>query len=58
MITYISRTPTIGFPDYTTVWQDGDRLVVWGRLRFGRSDFGVNRARVEAWLKALQAQSG
>ncbi len=58
MITYITRTPALGFPDYTTVWQDGDRLVVWGRLRFGRSDFGVNRARVETWLKALAAQSG
>lgn len=56
MITYVSRSQVIGFPDYTTVWQDGNRLVIHGRLRFGRSDFGVNRARVEAWIRALQTR--
>lgn len=54
MVTYITRTRMIGFPDYTTAWQDGDRLVVHARLRFGRSDFGVNRARIEGWLAALE----
>lgn len=55
MVTYVSRTKVIGFPDYTTAQQDGDRLTVWGRSRFGRSDLGVNRDRVETWLGALRA---
>ncbi len=50
MITYITRTKVIGFPDYTTVQQDGDVLRIHGRLRFGRKDFGVNKARVDGWL--------
>lgn len=54
MITYITRSRVFGFPDYTTVRQQGDLLEIYGRLRFGRSDLGVNRARVEGWLSALQ----
>ncbi len=54
MITYVTRTQVIGFPDYTTVQQDGDVLRFHARLRFGRSDFGVNRDRVDGWLAALQ----
>ena len=54
MITYVTRTKVIGFPDYTTAQQDGDTLRIHARLRFGRSDFGVNRDRVEGWLAALQ----
>ena len=49
-ITYITRTKIIGFPDYTTAQQDGDVLRIHGRLRFGRKDFGVNKARVDGWL--------
>ena len=54
MVTYVTRTPTLGFPDYTTAQQDGDILRIHGRLRFGRSDFGVNRVRVDRWLALLQ----
>ncbi len=54
MVTYITRTKVFGFPDYTTVQQDGDTLRIYGRLRFGRSDFGVNRNRVDGWLALLQ----
>jgi len=54
MITYITRTRVIGFPDYTTVKQDGDQLKIYARLRFGRSDLGVNRDRIEGWIAALQ----
>lgn len=50
MITYVTRTRVFGFPDYTTVRQYGDTLRVHGRLRFGRKDFGVNKARVDGWL--------
>lgn len=54
MITYITRSAVIGFPDYTTVQQDADQLKIYARLRFGRSDFGVNHARISRWLNVLQ----
>jgi len=53
MITYITRSRIMGFPDYTTVRQEGDTLTVYARLRFGRSDLGVNRARIDGWLAEL-----
>jgi uncharacterized protein (DUF1499 family) len=53
-VTYITRTKWIGFPDYTTAEQDGDVLKLYARLRFGQSDMGVNRARVERWLAELR----
>ncbi|MFV0515625.1 MAG: DUF1499 domain-containing protein [Jhaorihella sp.] len=56
MLTYVTRSALIGFPDYSTARQEGDRLVIWARQRFGRSDFGVNRRRVEGWLDALVAR--
>ncbi|MES0861012.1 DUF1499 domain-containing protein [Ruegeria sp. SCPT10] len=53
MVTYITRTKVFGFPDYTTAQQDGDTLRIHGRLRFGRKDFGVNKARVDGWLAQI-----
>lgn len=53
MITYVARSKVIGFPDYVTVKQDGDRLKIYSRLRFGRSDLGVNAKRLQGWLNAL-----
>ncbi|MCL6282982.1 DUF1499 domain-containing protein [Ruegeria sp. 2012CJ41-6] len=53
MITYITRTKVFGFPDYTTAQQQGEILRIHARLRFGRSDFGVNRKRVEAWIAQM-----
>ena len=55
MITYVTRSRVFGFPDYTTVRQEGDMLEVYGRLRFGKSDLGVNAARIDGWLRQLQA---
>jgi len=56
-ITYVQRSRFIGFPDYVTVkavaLERGAALIVYSRSRYGRSDFGVNRTRVEAWLAAL-----
>lgn len=52
-VTYVTRSRVMGFPDYTTAQQDGDILKVYGRLRFGKSDTGVNRARIEQWGKAV-----
>lgn len=54
MVTYVTRSAVFGFPDYATAAQVGDTLKIYSRLRFGRSDSGVNKARVEDWLRALQ----
>ncbi|MDX8352115.1 DUF1499 domain-containing protein [Cognatiyoonia sp. IB215182] len=53
MITFQTRSLIWGFPDHTTVAVQGDLLVIYGRLRFGRSDLGVNKARIEGWLETL-----
>jgi len=53
MMTFQTRSRLWGFPDQTTVAIDGDLLVIYGRLRFGQADLGVNKARVESWLTAL-----
>jgi len=55
--TYVTRTKLLGFPDYTTAHQDGDLLKVYARLRFGRSDLGVNGARIADWLAQMEAAS-
>ena len=52
-ITYISRTRFWGFPDYTTVELRDGKLYILSRLRFGASDLGVNRNRLERVLGRL-----
>lgn len=56
MVTYVTRSRVFGFPDYTTVEQRGDDLALFARLRYGKSDMGVNKARVEGWLTALREE--
>jgi hypothetical protein len=60
-ITWITRSALWGFPDYTTAAaipeSQGARLLIHARLRFGRRDFGVNRARVRNWLARLSLAS-
>lgn len=53
-VTYITRSRVMGFPDYTTIEQDGATLLLYARLRFGKSDLGVNRARLERVIEAAQ----
>jgi hypothetical protein len=53
IMTFQTRSLVWGFPDHTTVAVQGDLLVIHGRLRFGGSDMGVNRARVTDWLGQL-----
>lgn len=55
MITYITRSRMMGYPDYTTILQNGHELLIFARSRFGRKDFGVNRERIERWIGALTA---
>lgn len=52
-VTYISRSKWMGFPDYTTMMKNKDILELFARSRFGQSDLGVNKARVENWLDQL-----
>lgn len=59
MITYVTRSKWVGFPDYTTIGifdgaPEGRYLEAYGRLRFGRSDFGVNAERVKAWRATVE----
>ncbi|MEE9149865.1 MAG: DUF1499 domain-containing protein [Candidatus Tectomicrobia bacterium] len=54
----LQRSRLMRFPDSITVrfMPRGDAtstLAIYSHSHYGRSDFGVNRKRVEAWLKAL-----
>ncbi|GAB4299756.1 MAG: hypothetical protein Kow0058_15410 [Roseovarius sp.] len=57
MITYVTRSAVFGFPDYTTVRRRGGVIEIFGRLRYGVSDLGVNAERIDGWLRQL-AQGG
>jgi hypothetical protein len=57
---YIVHTPMLGFPDIVTVefaaiGPKSSGIALFSRSRYGRSDFGTNRRRVEGWLARLQA---
>jgi uncharacterized protein (DUF1499 family) len=52
-ITWVTRSLLWGFPDYTTAEARPDGLYIHARLRFGRSDLGVNAARLQDWLGRL-----
>jgi len=58
-VTYVQRSRIMGYPDYFSIrFLDlgrGDAgVAVFSRARYGGSDHGVNRARVEKWLAALE----
>ena len=57
-ITYVTRSKLIGYPDYTTLGlydgPEGTFIEVFSRARFGSSDLGVNRARIDRWLEVLR----
>ncbi|MFK7764936.1 MAG: DUF1499 domain-containing protein [Roseobacter sp.] len=53
-ITYITRSAVFGFPDYTTVEYQNGQLRAFARLRFGRSDLGVNSERLQGLRAALE----
>ncbi len=59
-VTYLVRTKWMGYPDYVSVKfvaisENRSTLAIFSRSRFGKSDLGVNRARVLGWLTRLQA---
>lgn len=53
LTTYVTRSALWGFPDYTTVGATETGSVIHARLRFGRSDTGVNARRVTRWVDAV-----
>lgn len=60
LMTYVQRTPRLKFPDYITVQfierDDGlTTIAIYSRSRYGQGDMGVNKARVDTWLKNLEA---
>ena len=58
-IDYVARTARFRFPDIITVRfvpvpPAQSTIAIYSRSIYGRSDLGVNRARVEAWLGVLR----
>ena len=57
---YVARSRLLNFPDLVAVeilpGDGASGLVLWSRSVYGRSDLGVNRARLAAWLSALDAR--
>jgi uncharacterized protein (DUF1499 family) len=56
---YVARSAVFNFPDriMLQVVAEGPResgLILYSGSVYGRSDFGVNRRRIETWLAALQ----
>ena len=51
-ISWVQRSAFWGFPDVITAETTGAGLRLWSRQRDGRSDFGVNAARLALWLRA------
>ncbi|ETX14670.1 hypothetical protein OCH239_21945 [Roseivivax halodurans JCM 10272] len=56
-VTYVTRSKWFGFPDYTTVQLSDGTIEIYARLRFGQADMGVNKARVEGWLRQLREET-
>lgn len=57
---YVQRSALMQFPDtivvrYIDVPGGRSTLAIYSRSQFGRSDFGVNKARIERWLGKLSA---
>lgn len=54
LYTYVQRSRLMGYPDVLSFRVipngDGSRITFWSRSRFGQSDLGVNRQRVDALL--------
>lgn len=53
-MTFVTATPALRFRDFATVEAiprgAGTLVAIFARSELGGSDFGVNRARVRAWL--------
>ncbi len=57
---YVQRSARFRFPDIITVRfipisTSRSTLAIYSRSIYGRSDFGVNRKRIDAWLRTFRA---
>ena len=57
-LTFVQRSRLIGFPDAISVetrdlGDETSTVSIYSRSRFGDSDFGVNKARIDRWLGAI-----
>ena len=50
---FVTRSRLIGFPDTTTFDIQNDIMIIHAHLVYGRSDMGVNKARILSWLDRL-----
>ena len=59
-VTYVQRSRLMGFPDMVSITlrpvDTGTALRAYARARDGHSDLGVNAARVQRWVEALEAR--
>ena len=57
--TYVIRTRLIGFPDYVSVRVSGtstrSSVTLFSRSRFGYSDLGANRSRIERVFNVMKS---
>jgi uncharacterized protein (DUF1499 family) len=58
----LQRSALLDFPDvisveFVSLGPDRSSLAIYSRARYGRSDFGVNRARIGRWLGSLEAMA-
>ena len=56
---YVQRSAWFRFPDIITVRfisvsSSHSTLAIYSRSIYGNGDFGVNRERIDAWLKTLR----
>ncbi len=59
MITFSQRSMSVGYPDYITfkispMDEGRSKLEILSRSRFGHSDLGVNKLRVEQWVGLIR----
>ena len=52
-VSYVVRTRWMGYPDYVTVQSVLNGIQIYSRLRFGKSDLGVNANRLDRWIAQL-----
>lgn len=56
LITYVTRSAVFGFPDMTTIELQENEIRLFARLRFGASDLGVNRKRLEGLIANVEGR--
>ncbi len=59
-VTYVQTSSFFGFPDYVSVKfieidATSSTLAIFSRSRLGKSDLGINKKRVEAWIGQLSS---